>query len=530
MGRSSAWLIALAALFSATVLVSTIGDELGVSSDSTQYLSAAQNVASGNGLKALSWSGREERLTHFPPLYPVLVAQLTRGSGNVSQAAYLLNVFLAPINVLLLALLAARTTRGLGRDLSLLAAALAAVCGSVANHLLLVHAMAWSEPLFICLLLLSLIALLNVLENPRGLPWYLVLVFSAAAAVMARFAGVALIGTIALAIVLLQRTSLRQRLRRAMIVTVTSVVPEALLLMNNANEGTTANREIAVHLIRGRDVAYGLTTALDWAVPSMPYPMGHAAFIGMYVVAFAFLLVPLVSRARPSLPTPTGFTSSNSTVLLTTALGVFIVTYIGFLFLSISIADRSTMLDKRILSPALAVLLVVAVSLGVHRLGVIAGLPAAHRMFSRSALAMLLAVYVLAQSLGLLLWFTRVRARGIGFAQVERTAPALVERMRRLPPSAVLYSNSPYLVHFLTGRTVIGIPFRFSPTSLRANAALPKDLTAMRDAASGNAIYLIDVGQRQSYLVRDSIIAQFVHVDSVQSLPGGRIQFIEPPD
>ncbi len=528
MRRLAAWLIGLSALSIAIVIVSTIGDVLGVSGDSTQYLSAAGNLAAGNGLKALWWSGRSETLTHFPPLYPVFLAQLMRWSGEVPEAAYLLNVLLAPLNVLLLAMLAARTTRGLGSDFSLLAAAVAAVSGSVANHLLLVHAMVWSEPLYICLSLLSLIALLHILEHPRALGWYAVLVSMAATALLTRFAGIALIGAIGLAIVLLQRTSLRQRLGIATIVVVTSILPMMLLLTSGAAEGgATANREIVVHLIQRRDIAYGLTTILSWAAPSIPYPKVYALLVGLYVVAFTLLLV--ARRARPGLPlaTATDISVSGAPLRLTSALAIVVVTYLAFLVVSISVADRSTMLDKRILAPAMVVTLVCAVSLGIRQFAVAGTLPATHRIFTRSALSMLLMVYLVAQSFGLAGWFTGVRTKGIGFAQIERYAPALVERIRRLPPSAVLYSNSPYVVHYLTGREVTGLPFRRSPTSLQTNVALPDDLSAMREVANAHDVYLIDVGQRQSYLVADSAIAQYVHMDSSEVLPGGRIQFLQ---
>jgi hypothetical protein len=522
----SAWLIAGAALFSAAILIWTIGDALGISADSTQYLSAADNVASGNGLKAPLWSGRSGPLTHFPPLYPVLLALLTRWVGDVPQAAYMMNVMLAPVNVLLLAKLAARTMRGMGDEFSMLAAAVAAVCGSVSSQLLLVHAMVWSEPLFISLLLPSLIGLLAILENPRALAWYFVVIGAAAAAALARFTGLALIGALGLATALLQRSSLRQRLGTAALIMLTSILPVALLLIRTSLQGAlTANREIAVHLIQRRDIAYGLSTILASAVPSIPYPKIYAALVGLYVIAFVSLLLAGV-RARWSMTTPFALDAPDSPIRPTIALGIFVASYVAFVVVSISFADRSTMLDKRILTPALVVTLAIVACLGVCWLAVAGTFTATRRVFTRGALATLLISYVAAQSFGLVDWFTRVRTKGIGFAQIGRYAPALVDRMRRLPPSAALYSNNPYVVHFFTGRTVAGLPFRWSPTSLKPNPALPEDLTAMRDVATENGVYLIEVGQRQSYLVRDSTLLKYVDIDSVEVLPGGRIQFL----
>ena len=50
---------------------------IGVGYDSIFYLSAADNLLSGSGLSRLDGYGNIIPLTHFPPLYPILLAVLS---------------------------------------------------------------------------------------------------------------------------------------------------------------------------------------------------------------------------------------------------------------------------------------------------------------------------------------------------------------------------------------------------------------------------------------------------------------------
>src|SRR5687768_9121840 len=70
----------------------------GVSSDSTKYLSVAQNLLAGNGL----YDHRGLPLLSWPPLYSVLLAGFSLlTAGDVFVAGWYFNVFLLGLNVFL---------------------------------------------------------------------------------------------------------------------------------------------------------------------------------------------------------------------------------------------------------------------------------------------------------------------------------------------------------------------------------------------------------------------------------------------
>src|SRR5919109_4018476 len=70
----------------------------GVASDSTKYLSVAQNLLAGNGL----YDHKGAPLLSWPPLYPILLAGLSWLTGlDVFVVGWYLNVFLLGLNLFL---------------------------------------------------------------------------------------------------------------------------------------------------------------------------------------------------------------------------------------------------------------------------------------------------------------------------------------------------------------------------------------------------------------------------------------------
>ncbi len=70
----------------------------GVSSDSTKYLSVAQNLLAGNGL----YDHRGGPLLAWPPLYSIILAGLSLLTGlDVFVAGWYFNVFVFGLNLFL---------------------------------------------------------------------------------------------------------------------------------------------------------------------------------------------------------------------------------------------------------------------------------------------------------------------------------------------------------------------------------------------------------------------------------------------
>jgi hypothetical protein len=153
--------VVVAATVAATgVLVATAPHGLAVTPDSVHYLSAADSLRAGHGL--IGFDGVP--LTHFAPGFPVAVAAVWEVAASSMQSARILNALCLAWIVLcgwalLRRLVASPVLRLVG------AAGLA-----VAPTLYTVSVTAWSEPLFIAIVLASVLTLTIGLDRERDWP------------------------------------------------------------------------------------------------------------------------------------------------------------------------------------------------------------------------------------------------------------------------------------------------------------------------------------------------------------------------
>lgn len=212
----------------------------GISQDSIVYLKTAQSLLSGEGFYESN-----KPLTHFPPIYPLLIA--VAGffqKGDLLQATRLLSAFFTGANIILLCLAIQICTNN---DLS-------AVCSTLFFFLssatfFSVHTMAWSEPAFIAFTLSTIILLSFHIISGK---FYLLLVasFVASMALTTRYIGVTLLPTIAVVVLIFGDGSLRNKIKKIYSAVTIASLPLAIFLIRNMLVAESAtNRSISVHPI-----------------------------------------------------------------------------------------------------------------------------------------------------------------------------------------------------------------------------------------------------------------------------------------
>jgi hypothetical protein len=234
---------------------------LGVSPDSTQYLSAAQNLADGRGLVVHWWARGVVPLTHFPPLVPVAVGTLVDAGLELARAAQVLNGLALATTVWMSFLMTQRST---GSNFAALCAALAI---ALSRDVLEVHAMVWSEPLYTALSMTALFLVIRLLQDER---WWLLILAAVIAGltIITRYVGVALVGTCSLSILLFAQGPLRRRFVRAAVFGGVAFFPVvAVFLRNLGRAGNVANRELAFHPVELRQLRSAASTIYHWLTP-----------------------------------------------------------------------------------------------------------------------------------------------------------------------------------------------------------------------------------------------------------------------
>ena len=345
--RVEAAIVILAAAASLLVACGTWQVGIGRSPDSVQFVSAARNLVTGDGhfpgsnLPAL-----------WPPLFMVvLAAPGVFGVGPVVTASVLHPVILGLV-CLVSGLWFYRLTGA-----PLLALAVTAII-AFSIPLTRVASMVWTEPLFILLTVLSLIYVVRFIEEDSPRCLYLAAAL-AALACLTRYAGVALVGSMLLVLLVAGRRSLSRTMSRMAAYAAIAAVPLGLWLLRNwLLTGTLTGWRNPAEF----SVVYNLVrTAGTLAVWAVPVARGAAegavyeselgrgsavavlAFAGMALAALAS-----VAWSRPGLRAKLarlGFTSPLFGVLI-----CYACVYMAFL-VAVTSTVRINEIGDRLLAP-----------------------------------------------------------------------------------------------------------------------------------------------------------------------------------
>ena len=231
------------------------------SSPSVQYIQAAWQPAPGVRPFDLGKAGLPAP-THFPPLYPLILAVAASSRETILAWAQGLQAILFTANIASLGLIVwicSPRKRWLG--------ALAAGAAICALPILEIHIWAWSEPLFLFLSTWGLFLLYRHLEKPAT-----VFLVSAAGlqalACLARYTGLAVALAGVFSILLLSRKGLRYRFTDSLVFILVSLLPVAIWLERNVLRGVKGTDRLLVYhplsLALAKTAVVGFTT---WLAP-----------------------------------------------------------------------------------------------------------------------------------------------------------------------------------------------------------------------------------------------------------------------
>lgn len=451
---ASRWVLLAPALVGALALAVVTRGGAHASPDSAFYVGLARNLAGGVGWESPPGSFP---LSHFPPLFPAVLAVFGWLGVDPLDAAGWLNPVLFGASAALVALVVHRATG------SVAVGAGAAVSLVVSRDLLFAHSSALSEPLFIFLTLAAMVCLGRHLGS-GSLGWLVSAAGLAGAATLTRYAGIVLVAVGVVAILAGARPLRRVGLAAGF--AAVSLLP-TLVWLTFAGSG---DRPFGWHpfgldylLVTGRSLS-------AWILPrSLPWPAR-----GVSALAAVTLVAVLLTRARArsghveSHP-PTSGQSADDVANpsgvggdpLVFLCGLFAVAYVGILAVQNVLLDASSTLDYRLLAPLHTVAIVGGAIVFAPRLTNLA-LPG-NLTWDRLAWVGRLVVVVLvaAQAVGAVAWVaggvtddSRER-RGLTATGWEESA--VMAAVEAMPAGIVVYSNAPDAIHMLTGRRAVAL-------------------------------------------------------------------------
>jgi hypothetical protein len=262
----------------------------GISSDSTKYLSVAQNLVEGNGLV----DHKGAALLSWPPLYSMILAGLSLLTGlDVFVAGWYFNVFLLGLNVFLSGVIFYRVFSEKPFHTYL-----ASLFVFLSISSLRIHADISSDPFYLTLTLGFLIAVDDYVKRRsyRAFAW---MVLFSVLAPLQRYVGLAITVTAEIVILIENRRSIRTFLRDGFILGFLSVLPIAwwLIVHNMIMHGSLwglSSQPVDV----SENISLALTKMLHWFVPYLTFLMPVLTRPVIPLTGMALILILLNWKSR----------------------------------------------------------------------------------------------------------------------------------------------------------------------------------------------------------------------------------------
>jgi hypothetical protein len=485
-------------LIAALLLVTSRRWGVSVEADGAAYLDSASNLAHGRGLvlnpmlEPFAHGKTPFPLFWWPPLYPSLLALVNWAGLGLITAASWVDASLLVGTAILIGMLVRSATR------SLKAGFAAAVFLAISPAIFTIYSAAFSEPLFLFLSYLGLGLLAAHLRSGRWSTLVLAAT-SIALALLARYAGLPLVATGVLALMLFGRRSLLDRLTRSMCFGLVALLPLVLwLVRNDVETGFTTGRLVSWHPLTLRRLVHETSDTTLFLFPEL-----HGA---AHVMAFGLMAAALIATA----PFVWRRIKAESIPPFIVIVFLYIPVYAISLVLTTFLFDSATNLTMRFLLPlypGVVALIVWAFSSAA------AASPALRKslvlVVGATACLALVSTAVLARDL---------HSKGREFtSQAWRTSDGIAW-IRARPAGVKIYTNAGIVAYFLTGRYVSSVPVELQAVTASPNPAYREELsTLVRDVRRGAVVVIFEHTPSRS-MATDSVIAARLRAGHVRRL------------
>jgi Dolichyl-phosphate-mannose-protein mannosyltransferase len=412
----------------------------GLISDTFQYAASARNLAHGNGFSLPYGDGERLPMTKYPPMFPILLAGFELIGLTALQGARIVNIILFGVNILLVFFSTKKLTR------SYMFSLLASLLFSISFVMVEVHTWALSEPLYICLGLLSFLLIQKYFEEVRSI-WLIFTALSASFVVLTRYVGLSLVISIGV-ILLADRISIRQRLKDALVFGSIAILPAALWTLRGYLLTQTLNdRTIGFHPLTTKNYVAAIDVIYGWFFPSSLVHGQEKLFLIFSTVILIGLVLFFLRANKATLLAALGDHDIGKKILLLHIVYIFL--YGAMIIASKTWVDPDIGLSDRILSPMLvSALILLAV-----------GLSFLWNAFGKIRLLVILFV------LGLITYYVAGTSTlvqnshngGIGIARRGWNRSEVVQSLRTYS-SYSIYTNSNSSLYLWSDRAGYGIP------------------------------------------------------------------------
>ncbi len=454
--------------------------------DSAVYTHAASSFLKHGDFMVPDRHGGLEKLHVWPPMYPILLAAVSKFSGSVVSAARWLDVILFPINILLVA--------ALGRclRLSALAGLLACAAFALAPGIWWAHVMAMSESSCLFFWLLGLWLLLGY-EQRQSWLWLVWAALVLAAAVLCRYMAIAPVAVGGLFVLAYTRGAWSRKIGRAAVYSLITLMP--LLYWMRAQSSATGvaavGRKLGIYGLARSQAISALAAFVRWIAPFDGHSAPKLDYLAvMGVLALAWVVVACQNSNRSRWGVGWDWRTEAPAMLLL----VNLMACEGLIFVAAMFIDATEYVGERVHIYSLTMTLLLAGAGGTAwARGASARAGGAARFCAVAFLVLFMAAYVVAA----VLWLSNARAEHLEFNDTSWRESKGLDLLQQRYADSPIYSNYFGPVYLRSGR----LDFHYVPDASDAirhlaNPALDSELAEMAKnlaASHGIIIYFKDL-------------------------------------
>ncbi len=462
--------IALATLVAGTFIIRYAADNgIGVSPDSVAYIKTAESLLAGNGFYYF-----DEPLTHFPPLYPLLLAGSAIFSQKVAISAEWLHGILYGLNALLFGLAIYFSTRR-----SLLAMVLGILLFFSPQALLHIHSFAWSEPPFLTFALILFISL-GFYHKQRKWYWFAIAALSLGFLMVTRYAGIAFVPVAAVCLYFCNNLPIKQKIKDTVLFLFLAFIPLGLWMVRNIFLTHAAtDREFIYHPITVKHLITLINTIHSFYLPQFESSHANGVELLIVVMLMIFMLAKLIKQS------PNLLKAEPSRLYMILFGYLFSAIYVAFLLLSISFYDAYTPLDERILFPVY-IFFTISIFSTIHEYS--------HTSGARNAWLVLLvcSFFIVRINLPTVIETARgFHTTGLGYNKVSWNQSQTLEKLSSFPIDIKVFSNGSPIIRFKTDFHAESLPAEYSPVNDEPNLQFQEEMATMcTEINQGKALFV----------------------------------------
>ncbi len=454
---------------------------MGINTDSVYYVNGARNLLAGNGFYRNSGEDVLKPITHFPPLFAYVLSLVGLTGMDPLRGGRLIIILLYGVNSLLFAWLVWKLT-----SCRWLAAA-GAFLMSFSSVNLSQSAWLMSEPLYLSLLLMSILAAREYFKGLKIWPLLLIGLLSGLM-YLTRYVGLSMAVTWLVVIILFIPGWRRKALHVGLFLLTWLPFGLGIMMRNYALTNSTNNRNLIIHWAPFERVAAGIRNVWGWLLPTgvqTVYDSLEWVFIALFGIFFISALSFLIFTCLRVMRGKEAIQRRGLHLML----GLHVVIYLSAIYLTMNFFDATTIFDNRMLLPVYVVALMVLLA-GV---GTLWG--RGHQMSHRVIVIGSLLVMGLAL-VNAIRTSETIGRDGLGFIDIFRRTSKTMEYIRD-HDMVLFYTNHPPTVYIQTGKSGYMVPSPVDTLTLQARTSYERDLAEMKakiDAQDGYLVFFYEPG------------------------------------